>query len=662
MAFPLAIPVASAGITGARIAVPYMANLIRQYGPTVAKGIFNALGKDGVMTDGIITGEDLENIPVEEREIKKKEREEKLKKVRSTRAGSMTADEVKEAAERGDFGQLEMSKKDDDDIIEVKDEDLIREEKKDITTGGQDPDKDPDEETIVFDDPLTTARKLTEQGIGELIDKSIDKLEKKYKKINQERKFNLYQEDPTNLDNSLRADIVAQIYNDNIGKLPFTSPKEGVLSIMDIISEAVPNVNAKETALKLLKSKGIKHERVLTSYETDKNTENILKSVQQKREKYDSYLPTILKLHNENPDISLNKLTKLVNDEIGPVTKSGGKMSYQFVSNVLEKSGLKEKRVREYPIETREKIIEYLKENDRFKTIESTQVMKDLKLEQGVDFGIDTLRNLRKDLKLKPTVVDKDSLDDARIKFRNMLRKEYGENLEPEEYNRLTQVFNDYIVDANLDVDKPKGFTPEMIAEAYDYTTRERMKPSFEEEIYQDFFLQLRKKNIENMELVNKQLIAEGKEPIIDPKKGDGQNLAVFRKWSMDKNNPDIFLTMGHARFGTAEGQMGFADSRMYEPETIRKNMLSRKYGTELKKAWGDNENPDNVEKFIKIAREMEAADIRQIFQVPNSDQTILIGRTEPKPFPSEEKVFEFKKDGGIVGINKMTSSLSARY
>jgi len=354
----------------------------------------------------------------------------------------------------------------------------------------------------------------------------------------------------------------------------------------------------------------------------------------------------------------LNKLTELVNKEIGPVTKAGGKMSYQFIAEALEKAGVREKRVKEYSEETRNKIIDYLKENDRFKTIASTQVMKDLKLEQGVDFSIDALRNLRRDLNLKPTVVKKDSLDKARITFRNMLRKVYGEDLGIEEYNRLGQVFTDYIVDANLDVDKPKGFTKEMIMEAYDYTIRERMKPSFEEEIYQDFFLQLRKKNIENMELVNKQLIAEGKEPIIDPKKSDGQNLAVFRKWSMDKNNPDIFLTMGHARFGTEEGQMGFADPRMYEPETIRKNMLSRKYGNELKKAWGDDENPDNVEKFIKIAREMEAADIRQIFQVPNSDQTILIGRTEPKPFPSEEKVFEFKKDGGIVGMDYMTRPL----
>jgi hypothetical protein len=653
MALPLAIPI---GITATRTAAPFIANLVRQYGPAVAKGIFNVLGRDDVMT-----GENLANIPIEEREAAKKEREEKLKKVRSKRAGSMTADEVRDAAERGDFGPLEMSKKDDDEIIEVKDEDLIREERKDVSTGGEDPDDDDDKKPKKnYGNPFVGGPSI-EEGIRTLIDASIDKLEKKYKQIGRKREFDLYQADPSTLDDSLKTDIVAQIYEDNLGKIPFSSPKKGVLSIMDIISDAVPGVNANETALKLLQSKGIKHERIFTEDEAQTAANQILKLHDDKREKYDSYLPTILKLHNENPDISLNKLTKLVNEEIGPVTKAGGKMSYQFIAEALEKAGVREKRVKAYPEETRNKVIDYLKENDRYKTIASTQVMKDLKLEPGVDFNIDAVRKIRTDLNLKPTVVKKDSLDKARITFRNMLRKVYGEDLGIEEYNRLGQVFTDYIVDANLDVDKPKGFTKEMIMEAYDYATKERMKPSFEEEIYQDFFLQLRKENIANMELINKQLIADGKEPIINPKNSDGQNLAVFRKWSMDPNNPDVFLTMGHARFGTEEGKMGAFDLRNVEPETIRKNMDSRKYGTQLKKAWGDDENPDNVQEFLKVAREMEAADIRQIFQVPNSDQTILIGREEPKPFPSEKKVFEFKRDGGIVGMNYMTRPLNAQ-
>ena len=616
-------------------------------GSNILKGILNLITNEGVMT-----GEDLANIPVEEREASKKEREEKLKKVKSTRASSMTADQVKEAAERGDFGPLEMSKKDDKKkTVTIDEEGNIL---PDLPDQMPDPDDDDKKPKKNYGKPFAGGPSI-EEGIRTLIDASIDKLEKKYKEIGRKREFDLYQEDPTNLDDSLKTDIVAQIYQDNLGKIPFSSPKKGVLSIMDIISDAVPGVNAKETALKLLESKGIKHERIFTEDEAQTAANQILKLHNDKREKYDSYLPTILKLHNENPDLSLNKLTELVNKEIGPVTKAGGKMSYQFIAEALEKAGVREKsRVREYPVETRNKVIDYLKENDRYKTIASTQVMKDLKLEPGVDFNIDAIRKIRTDLNLKPTVVKKDSLDKARITFRNMLRKVYGEDLGIEEYNRLGQVFTDYIVDANIDVDKPKGFTKEMIMEAYDYATKERMKPSFEEEIYQDFFLQLRNENIANMKLINKQLIADGKESIIDPKKSDGQNLAVFRK-----NYPDIFLTMGHARFGTEEGKMGAFDLRNVEPETLLKNMESRKYGTQLKQAWGDDENPDNVQKFLKIAREMEAADIRQIFQIPNSDQTILIGREEPKPFPSEKKIFEFKKDGGIVGMDYMTRPLT---
>ena len=36
---------------------------------------------------------------------------------------------------------------------------------------------------------------------------------------------------------------------------------------------------------------------------------------------------------------------------------------------------------------------------------------------------------------------------------------------------------------------------------------------------------------------------------------------------------------------------MGAFDLRNVEPETLLKNMESRKYGTQLKKAWGDDEN-----------------------------------------------------------------------
>ena len=191
-----------------------------------------------------------------------------------------------------------------------------------------------------------------------------------------------------------------------------------------------------------------------------------------------------------------------------------------------------------------------------------------------------------------------------------------------------------------------------MITEAYNYATAERMVPTFEEQIYQEFFADLRKKNLETMALVNEQRISEGKKPF--------ENLKQFQLYSSKKGNPDLYLTMGHARLGAAEGQMGFADLRNLEPETMQKNMRVRNYGKQLVKLWGKNEEPDNLEAWLEVAEKMVSEDMRHIFQIPNSDQTILIGREEPKPFPSEEKIFEFKKDGGMVGINYMTRPLNA--
>ena len=171
MALPLAIPI---GITATRTAAPFIANLVRQYGPTVARGIFNVLGRDDVMT-----GEDLANIPVEEREAKKAEKKKQIRTVQGSRAAGMTAEEQRAAAERGDFGQLEMSKKKDDKKKTV----TIDEEGNeipDVPDQMPDPDKDPDEPTIIFDDAQTIARKLIQEGAGKLVDKGIEKLEEKY--------------------------------------------------------------------------------------------------------------------------------------------------------------------------------------------------------------------------------------------------------------------------------------------------------------------------------------------------------------------------------------------------------------------------------------------------------------------------------------------------
>jgi hypothetical protein len=584
----------------------------------------------------------------------------------------MTAEEQRAAAERGDFGPLEMSKKDDDDIIEVKDEELIREEKKDVSTGGEDPDEDPNEKTIIFDDPQTTARKLVEQEIQQLVNKSIKKLKDKYKEIGKQKEFELYEEDPSNLEDaffftgdkdSLKADLVSQIYNDNKDTLPFTTEREGVISIMDLIKNTVPNTNSVKTVKKILKSQDIVPKRTVFAT-TESLVENLSNMHEKQKEQYDAYMPIIIETFTNNSELELKDLTKLINERIGPVTRAGGEMSSQYVANVLQNAGLREKR-KIYSDDTKEQILNYLLENDRYKTISSTQVMKDLNLKEGEDISLDVIRTLRQtgfpnfsvegydNTSLVATEnINPRNLDKARVVFQSALKKNY-KNLAPEEINRLTQVFSDYITDAFIDRDKSKGFTQEMITEAYNYATTERMVPTFEEQIYQEFFADLRKKNLETMALVNEQRISEGKKPF--------ENLKQFQLYSSKKGNPDLYLTMGHARLGAAEGQMGFADLRNLEPETMQKNMKVRNYGKQLVKLWGKNEEPDNLEAWLEVAEKMVSEDMRHIFQIPNSDQTILIGREEPKPFPSEEKIFEFKKDGGMVGINYMTRPLNAQ-
>ena len=94
-----------------------------------------------------------------------------------------------------------MSKKDDDDIIDVKEEELIKLDKKDVSTGDEDPDKDPKKKTTVR--PLSSeevAKKLVEEGVGEVIDKGVEKLKGKYKDLDKQKKLELEQDDTVNLE------------------------------------------------------------------------------------------------------------------------------------------------------------------------------------------------------------------------------------------------------------------------------------------------------------------------------------------------------------------------------------------------------------------------------------------------------------------------------
>ena len=146
----------------------------------------------------------------------------------------------------------------------------------------------------------------------------------------------------------------------------------------------------------------------------------------------------------------------------------------------------------------------------------------------------------------------------------------------------------------------------------------------------------------------------EGKEP-----------LGGFKQFM--KEYPDLFLTMGHTgREDPKQGKVGGFDLRNVEYQTLADNKYANERYKELKSAWGNDETPDNIELFLEIAYDLVARDIRQVFEIPKSGETIIIGRQEPKPFPSEDEFFrfgdkkeiDFKKDGGIVGISHLIRSL----
>jgi len=496
-----------------------------------------------------------------------------------------------------------MSKKDDDDIIDVKEEDLIREEKKDVSTGDQDPNEDPNKKNIIFDSAEEVARKLAGQGVSDLVDAGVENLKEKYRDLDKEKQFELEQADPVNLEKRKSPD--------------------------------------------------------LTDEQREMAAKNIQLQVDKKRERYQQYIPTIIKIYNENPDLKLasrdpneETITTLVQKEIGPVTKAGGQIGKDTISSILESSGLREKKLGAVSVEDKEKIINYLLQDDNYKTMSSKQVVKNLNL----DMADSTLSELRRkgfpgvslegyeNQKLVPDSKSRTALAKARSLFDSMIISDYPD-MSREEQNRLRQTFSDYISDA-FDTGKKEGFTKKQIAEAYSYVTQERMFPSLEEEFYQKYFAQLRAENEKTFNFLNEIRVAEGKEP-----------MGGFKQFM--KEYPDLFLTMGHTgREDPKEGVMGAFDLVNVEPQSLDENQKALQYGKKLKSAWGDGEEPDNLDLFVSIAKEMTDKDIRQIFTIPKSGQTILIGRETPRPFPSEQDFFEFKKDGGIVGISHLTRPL----
>ena len=110
--------VVPAGITAARVAAPYLASLVRTYGPRVLDALVGGgataygLERTGVadtlfnladLPEGVKTGSELEKESKEDREKKKEERKKTLTGVKQGRAAGMRGEELEGAIERGDF-------------------------------------------------------------------------------------------------------------------------------------------------------------------------------------------------------------------------------------------------------------------------------------------------------------------------------------------------------------------------------------------------------------------------------------------------------------------------------------------------------------------------------------------------------------------------------
>ena len=106
----MAIPAVLA--LGARVGMPAARELIKKYGPS----ILDAVAGTGIgafigdklfnLPDDVKTGSDLEAESKEEREAKKEKRKKQIKTVQGNRAAGMTAEEAKNAAERGEYGPI----------------------------------------------------------------------------------------------------------------------------------------------------------------------------------------------------------------------------------------------------------------------------------------------------------------------------------------------------------------------------------------------------------------------------------------------------------------------------------------------------------------------------------------------------------------------------
>jgi len=323
-------------------------------------------------------------------------------------------------------------------------------------------------------------------------------------------------------------------------------------------------------------------------------------------------------------------------------TGKGKKPTLSNLSNTLEKMGKYKKVGKSIDSSVKEKIKNYLLQDDKWKTLSSRQVIKDLNL-QG-DISESTLITLRRKgfetgNSLAPIPKERASLTTARNRFNSMITEKYGGNQLDPVRNRLGQAFSDYLGDA-YGVGKKQGYTQNQIDEAFKFVEDTELAINTPEgQAYQEMFETLRMYNANKIAEINADRVAQGLKPL------------SFQDPQLD----EVVLTMGHARLNPETGKMGAFDLSKVEPETRGKNKKALELGMKLRAAIRE----DNLPAVDRIVSEMIRRNIRHEVTLPSRkfkgvgeaeglvdtiDDTFVIGGETPEPFPEEPFA-----EGGMV-------------
>ena len=132
-------------------------------------------------------------------------------------------------------GVVLQSKKDDDEVIDVKEEELEVMPKQDVSTGDEppDPDKDPDKWRTMSAEEV--AKKLAEEGTQKIINETIKKLEKKFNQLEEKKK-----QVPSDIEKR------EKFYEENVGFIQRGNPENAMLKInmfhSGVLSPAIENI------------------------------------------------------------------------------------------------------------------------------------------------------------------------------------------------------------------------------------------------------------------------------------------------------------------------------------------------------------------------------------------------------------------------------------